>query len=76
MDGTVSRYGQHKFGPDGRPRIREVYAGAGGWHAIDEGPVKLTVESAQKLRGDGVTMVRVRWRLRTVEIVLRRYLGG
>ncbi|ARJ06131.1 hypothetical protein DVJ78_07110 [Humibacter sp. BT305] len=76
VDGTVSSYGVHKFGRDGRPRIREVYAGAGGWHPLDDGPERLTVETAEQLRGDGVTMVRVRWRMRTVEVMLRRYLGG
>lgn len=74
MPNTVTRYGQQKFGSENaRPKIVGVYRGAGGWQLPAE-PVRLTRGSAQQLRADGVTMVRVRWRLRTVDIVLRKYL--
>lgn len=75
MPNTVTRYGQLKFGSDhARPKIVGVYRGAGGWQAPGEAG-RLTRGTAQQLRSDGVTMVRVRWRLKTHEIRLRSYLG-
>lgn len=75
MIDTVTSYAAHKFGSKARPKIVGLYAGAGGWRdsPSDE---RLTRESAERLRGEGVTMVRVRHRFRTVEVILRRYLGG
>jgi len=74
---SVTRYGRYKFGSDtAMPVIREVYAGAGGWRAAEGDRMRLTRASATALRAEGVTMVRVRWHLRTVEVSLLRYLGG
>ena len=74
MPNRVTPYGAVKFGSrEARPRIVGVYAGAGGW--IEVSGSRLTRGTAQKLRTEGVTMVRVRWWFRTHEILLRRYLG-
>ena len=76
MSQAVSSYTQHKFGKaDAQPPIIAVYAGAGGWQSLDE-KVPLTEETARSMRDEGITMVRVRWRLRTHEVILRRYLGA
>ncbi|MGD8194348.1 hypothetical protein ACEXQB_007615 [Herbiconiux sp. P18] len=75
-DTTVTQYAHHKFGSDSaRPKIVGVYRGVGGWQR-PAGPERLTKDSAERLRADGVTMIRVRWRLRTMEIILRKYLGA
>lgn len=75
MQGTVTRYGRHKFGSErARPVITGVYAGVGGW-AAPPSKERLTHETATELRAQGFTMVRVRWRFRTHEIILRRYLS-
>ncbi|ARJ06124.1 hypothetical protein GCM10010988_13090 [Cnuibacter physcomitrellae] len=77
MSDSVTRYGRYKFGSDtAMPVIREVYAGAGGWKDFREAGLKLNRGTATELRAEGITMVRVRWRLKTVEISLLRYLGG
>ena len=73
--GTVPVYAVHKFGSTrARPRITGAYAGVGGWK---DSPVRgrLTRETGAELRALGFTMVRVRWRFRTHEIILRRYLA-
>lgn len=76
MSLTVTPYGIRKFGSDhATPRIREVYDSTSGWRANPEPGVRLSEESARQLQRRGFTSVRVRWRLRTVEIHLRRYLG-
>lgn len=75
MPNSVTSYGIGKFGsPEARPRIVGVYAGAGGWKP--SAGTRLTKGTATQLRAEGITMVRVRWRFRTHEILLRRYLGG
>lgn len=75
MPDTVTRYAQHKFGSENaRPKIVGVYRGAGGFQPPAES-LRLTKESAEQLRSDGVTMVRVRWHFRTLEVALRKYLG-
>jgi len=75
MTDTVTRYGARKFGSHrARPVIVSVYAGAGGWRSSEQKD-RLTQETAEDLRSLGVTMVRVRWRWRTHEIIIRRYLG-
>jgi hypothetical protein len=72
---SVTSYGVGKFGSsEARPKIVGVYAGAGGWRPAEGS--RLTKGTAAQLRAEGVTMVRVRWRFRTHEILLRRYLGG
>jgi hypothetical protein len=74
---SVTRYGRYKFGSDtAMPVIREIYAGAGGWRDFRQHGMRLNLGTATELRAEGVTMVRVRWRLKTVEISLLRYLGG
>ncbi|MFB2586657.1 hypothetical protein [Herbiconiux liukaitaii] len=74
MPDTVTAYGAVKFGSRGaRPRIVGVYAGAGGWREVSGS--RLTRGTAEELRAEGITMVRVRWHFRTHEILLRRYLG-
>lgn len=74
-NGEVSWYARQKFGGSNpRPLITGVYAGAGGW-TIPTLTMRLTVETAEELRASGVTMVRVRWRFRTHQIMLRRYLN-
>ena len=73
-EGTVTRYARLKFGSSSaRPVITGVYAGVGGWHAPPS-TGRLTYETATDLRALGYTMVRVKWRFRTHEIILRRYL--
>jgi hypothetical protein len=73
---TVTPYGVHKFGSDrAMPRIREVYDSTSGWRTNPEAGLRLSKESARQLQRRGFTSVRVRWRFRTVEIQLRRYLG-
>ncbi len=73
---AVSNYAQHKFGKaTATPQITGVYAGAGGWQPVGS-KINLTEETAQEMRDQGITMVRVRWRFQTHEIILRRYLGG
>jgi hypothetical protein len=75
MPDDVTRYGQHKFGSSrARPKIVGVYRGAGGWLRPTQFE-RLSRVSAARLQGDGVTMVRVRWRLRVLEISLRKYLA-
>jgi hypothetical protein len=75
IQGTVTRYGRQKFGSDrARPVITGVYAGVGGWVAPPS-KGRLTRETATDLRALGFTMIRVRWRFRTHEIILRRYLS-
>lgn len=76
MPDTVTRYGQLKFGSkNARPKIVGVYRGEGGWQRPDR-PWRLAKGSAEQLRAAGVTIVRVRWRLRTREVFLRKYLAG
>jgi hypothetical protein len=73
---TVTPYGERKFGSaHARPRIREVYDSTSGWRDSPEPGMRLDEASARQLQRRGFTSVRVRWRLRTVEIILRRYLG-
>ncbi len=75
MTDTVTPYAARKFGSHrARPVIVGVYAGAGGWQTPEE-KSRLTRESAEALRSLGFTMVRVKWRWRTHEIILRRYLS-
>mgnify|MGYP003678430615 CR=1 FL=1 len=76
MSLTVTPYGVRKFGSERAvPRIREVYDSTSGWRASSESGLRLSEESARQLQRRGFTSVRVRWRLRTVEVQLRRYLG-
>ncbi len=76
MSLTVTPYGVRKFGSSrARPRIREVYDSTAGWRANPEPGMRLDEQSARQLQRRGYSSVRVRWRLRTVEILLRRYLG-
>ncbi len=75
MTDSVTRYGRHKFGSDtAMPAIREVYAGVGGWKDFREAGLRLNRSTATELRAEGITMVRVKWRLKTIEISLIRYL--
>ncbi len=68
-------YAREKFGGHNvQPTITQLYS-IKGWHKPVE-ELKLNRETAEKLAAEGVTMVRVRWRLRTHEILLRRYLAG
>ena len=76
MSLTVTPYGVRKFRSErATPRIREVYDSTSGWRANPEPGLRLSEESARQLQRRGFTSVRVRWRLRTIEIHLRRYLG-
>ncbi|MCS5735548.1 hypothetical protein [Herbiconiux daphne] len=75
MTDPVTHYAVQKFGAHARPRITGVYGGAGGWHPPADPDLRLTRDTAERLRAEGVTMVRVRWRLKTHEIIVRRYLG-
>ncbi|RWZ51142.1 hypothetical protein ELQ90_10175 [Labedella phragmitis] len=76
MSLTVTPYGERKFGSGrARPRIREVYDSTSGWRDSSEPGMRLDASTARQLLRRGFTAVRVRWRLRTVEIILRRYLG-
>jgi hypothetical protein len=73
---TVTPYGERKFGStSARPRIRGVYDSTSGWRDSPEPGMRLDEQTARQLQRRGFTSVRVRWRLRSVEIILRRYLG-
>jgi hypothetical protein len=75
MPDTVTRYGHRKFGSaNAKPKIIGVYRGAGGWQ-LPPVTERLTRTTAEQLRSGGVTMVRVRWRFRTIEVTLRKYLS-
>ena len=77
MDGTVSRYGADRFGSDSaRPRIVGWYSADAGWNRATGPSVRLTVETARELLERGCSRVQARWRFRTHEVSLRRYLGG
>ncbi|PJJ55571.1 hypothetical protein [Compostimonas suwonensis] len=56
--------------PNAKPRIIQVYKAGTGWTASDAG-LRLTATSARGLRAEGITMVRVSWRLRSKEFSLR-----
>lgn len=75
MTETVTPYAARKFkSRRARPVIVGVYAGAGGWQ-VPKQKGRLTRETAEDLRALGYTMVRVKWRWRTHEIIIRRYLS-
>ncbi len=67
---AVSRFGSHRA----RPKIVALYDGARGWKSPSR-PARLTRLTAEQLRAEGFTIVRVRWRFMHHEIMLRRYLG-
>ena len=74
---STTPYGVRKFGSSqATPRIRDVYDSSAGWRSNPEPGLRLSEESARQLQRRGFSSVRVRWRFRTVEIQLRRYLGG
>lgn len=73
IPGTVTSYARHKFGKDARPVIKECYD-VSGW-SPSANSTRLTKETAEQLLGMGITMVRVNWRFRKHEVLLRRYLG-
>ena len=67
---AVSRFGSHRA----RPKIIAIYDGASGWRTPPLS-AKLTRGTAEKLREEGFTIVRVKWRFATHEVHVRRYLG-
>lgn len=68
-------YRQSKLGSlRARPRIVAFYTSADGWQDGPRPLHRLTDESAAELLAEGIHLVRVRHRFRTIDIRLHAYL--
>ena len=72
---AVARYNARHFGkPDASPKVVEFYT-TEGWQPIWDTSLRLSPETCGLIRERGGVMLRVRHRLRTVEVMISRYLG-
>jgi hypothetical protein len=73
-DDATAQYSERHFGrADARPRITQCYV-EHRWIPNQQRGQRLSSESARTLRSQGIYMVRVRYRFRTFEVQIARYL--